>query len=254
MSQSDQVFTIAPLTNVGLCVSALERVMRRTLGLPGIVEFHGPSGYGKSTAAAHACTRLRAYYVAVQSNWTRKAFLLAVLRDMGIAPAKTMPEMVAQIAEQLTLSNRPLVIDEADLLVDKEGGANLIKDLYESSMGSIMLIGEELLPSKIKRWERLDGRVLDWVPAQPVTVADARLLTKIYANGIEVADDLLSLLVEKAEGSVRRVIVNLDNIREEAKKVGWQKVDRTTWGERPLFTGKAPDVRCKARSSARSKV
>jgi len=183
---------------------------------------------------------MRAYHVAVQSNWTRKAFLLAVLADMGIVPAKTMPEMVAQIAEQLSLSNRPLVIDEADLLVDKEGGANLIKDLYESSMGSIMLIGEELLPSKIKRWERLDGRVLDWVPAQPVTLADARLLTKIYANGTEVTDDLLALLVEKAAGSVRRVIVNLDNIREEAQKVGWSKVDRATWGARPLFTGEAP--------------
>jgi len=243
MSQSDQTLSIAPLTNVGLCLSAMERVMDRTLGLPGIVEFHGPSGYGKSTAAAHLLTRLRAYYVAVQSNWTRKYFLEAILREMGIVPARTLPAMVAQAAEQLALSGRPLIVDEADHMVSKEGGANLIKDIYESAEPTIMLIGEELLPAKIERWERLAGRVLEWVPAQPVNISDARLLLRIYAPGVTIADDLLKLLVEKARGSVRRVIVNLDAIRAEAQKMGWTSVDRAAWGERPIYTGQAPATR-----------
>ena len=243
MAHSEQIVTIAPLTNVGLCMSAVERAMRRTLGLPGIVEFHGPSGYGKSTAAVHVCTRLRAYYVAVQSNWTRKAFILNVLREMEIMPAKSLPDMVAQVSEQLSLSSRPLIIDEADLLLAREGGANLIKDLYESSMSTIMLIGEELLPNKIQRWERLHGRVLEWVPAQPVSLADARLLARIYAPGVQVADDLLAYLVDKAVGSVRRVIVNLDSVRDEAQKVGWETVDRAAWGDRPIYTGMPPKRR-----------
>ncbi|WP_330178403.1 ATP-binding protein [Candidatus Vondammii sp. HM_W22] len=140
--------------------------MNRTRGLPGIIEFHGPSGFGKSTAAAHVAMRLSAYFVMAQSNWTKKAFLLAILEDMRIVPLKTIPELVKQIAQQLSLSQRPLIIDEAGLLLDREGGANLIKDLYEASQGTLMLIGEELLPNRIQRWERLDGRVLDWVPAQ----------------------------------------------------------------------------------------
>ncbi len=241
MSQNDSNITIAPLTNVGLCMSALDRAINRTMGLPGIIEFHGPSGYGKSTAAMFVCVRMRGYYVAVQSIWTRKAFLQAVLKEMQIAPAKTIPEMGAQIAEQLARSGKPLFIDEADILLNKAGGANLIKDIHEAAMGcTIVLIGEEQLPDTIEKWERLHGRVLDWITAQPVTLADAQTLTNIYANGIEVAEDLLKHLIDKAEGSVRRVIVNLDRIRDEASKTGWKIIDKATWGNRPLYTGKPP--------------
>jgi len=246
MTQNEEHLTIAPLTNVGLCVSAITSAMDRTHGLPGIVEMHGPSGWGKSVAAGHAAMRLDAYYVEVQSTWTRKYFLLAILEDMGIAPAKTIPELMRQIAEQMTLSQRPLIVDEAGLLLEKEGGAKLIKDLSEATQGTIMLIGEETLPALIGRWERLDGRVLEWVPAQPVSLPDARLLTKIYAPGLEVADDILETLVRLAEGSVRRVIVNLDRIHKEAAKTGWTKVSMKEWGDREFYTGKAPARRKRA--------
>ncbi|MEE9357352.1 hypothetical protein [Candidatus Vondammii sp. HM_W22] len=69
------------------------------------------------------------------------------------------------------------------------------------------------------------------------------MLIRIYANGIEIADDLLKHLVDLSKGSVRRVIVNLANIREEATKVGWSTVDRKTWGDRPIYTGKPPKIR-----------
>lgn len=65
--------TVAPLTNVSLTTKALERALGRARGLPGIVVLHGPSGWGKSTAAAYAANRTRAYYVAMQSVWTRAA-------------------------------------------------------------------------------------------------------------------------------------------------------------------------------------
>jgi hypothetical protein len=240
MTQTDENLTIAPLTNVGLCLSALQNAMNRTHGLPGIVEMHGPSGWGKSVSAGHAALRADAYYVEVQSCWTRKYFLLAILEDMGIAPAKTIPELMRQIAEQMTLSRRPLIVDEAGLLLEKDGGAKLVKDLSEATQGTIMLIGEETLPALIGRWERLDGRVLEWVPAQPVSVADARLLTRIYANGLELANDIIEHLVRLADGSVRRVAVNLDLIRKEAAKTGWETVSLSDWGSRTFYTGKPP--------------
>ena len=63
----------APLVNVSLCVATLERAMNRPAHLPGIVTFTGPSGYGKSTAAAIAANRFEAVYVQAKSSWTRKA-------------------------------------------------------------------------------------------------------------------------------------------------------------------------------------
>lgn len=238
--------TVAPLTNVALTLGAVERAKARAPGLPGLVVLHGPSGWGKSTAAAYAATQTRAYYVAMQSVWTRRAFLDAVAREMGLAHQGTLPAVADAIAEQLVLSGRPLLIDEADVLAERAGGAGVIKDLYESTMGTILLIGEEKLPQKLTRYERLHGRVLEWVSAQPAALADAKALTRIYCPGIEVADDLLRELTSKAKGSVRRIAVNLDRIRQEAAALGWTKVDLALWGERQLYTGEPPARRVSA--------
>lgn len=232
--------TVAPLTNVALTLQALQRAQARARGLPGIVVLHGPSGWGKSTAAAFAAVQTRAYYVQMQSIWTRRSFLEAVGREMGLAAAATLPGLAAQIAEQLVLSGRPLIIDEADVLAERDGGAGVIKDLYESTLGTVMLVGEERLPQKLTRFERLHGRVLDWVGAQPASLSDARALVRIYAPGLDLADDLLLELVARAKGSVRRIAVNLDRVRAEAKSLGWQHVDLPLWGSRAIYTGEPP--------------
>ena len=46
------VNTVANLANVSLAVKALERAIDRPAHLPGMVVLYGPSGWGKSTAAA----------------------------------------------------------------------------------------------------------------------------------------------------------------------------------------------------------
>lgn len=232
--------TVAPLTNVQLTLDAVKRAQARFGGLPGILVLHGPSGWGKSTAAAYTAVQTGAYYVAMQSLWGRRDFLAAVAAEMGLVQTGSMAKLAAQIAEQLVTSKRPLIIDEADVLADRDQGAGVIKDLYESTVGVILLIGEEKLPQKLARHERLHGRVLEWIGAQPATVSDARALARIYCPGVEVADDLLTRLGQAAKGSVRRIAVNLDGIRREAEAMGWQKVDATLWGERAIYTGEAP--------------
>jgi len=182
----------------------------------------------------------RAYYVAMQSVWTRRAFLEAVAREMGLAATGTIAHIANAVAEQLVLSGRPLLIDEADVLAERDGGAGLVKDLYESTLGTILLIGEEKLPQKLTRYERLHGRVLEWVGAMPATLADARALCGIYCPGVEVADDLLGAFAAKAKGSVRRIAVNLDRVRQSAKSQGWQRVDLALWGDRAIYSGEPP--------------
>jgi hypothetical protein len=232
--------TVAPLTNVAACLSAVRAARERTHGLPGLVVLHGPSGWGKSTAAAYTAVQLRAYYVQCQTLWSRADFIGALAREMGLPVKGTVARIADTVAEQLTLSDRPLLIDEAHVLVERATGAGALKDLHDSTAGTILLIGEEMLPQSMTRYERLHGRVLDWVSAQPCSVADSRALTRIYAAGVEIADDLLEDLARSAKGSVRRVCVNLDRIRSEARALGWPRVDRTLWGNRPIYTGEPP--------------
>lgn len=230
---------IVPLTNVGLLASAIDRALMRPVGLPGLVVQYGPSGYGKSVAAAFAANQHRAYYVECRDTWTKKAFLQAVLREMAIIPARTLSEMVDQVAEQLSRSSRPLIVDDVQYLLDK-AAANILTDLYNASQGTIVLIGEERVPSSLAKLERLHNRVLEWVPAQPATLDDLRDLATATYPTLNIADDLLEDLRRQVQGCLRRVAVNLYRVHTEAQAMGTTVVDMATWGKKGWFTGEAP--------------
>lgn len=233
------VNTIAPLRNVAIAMAAMRTAVERPQHLPGMVTVSGPSGFGKSMAAAYVANKFRAYYVEAKSVWTKKSILTAILREMGKVPARTMDDMVEQIADELVLSGRPLIIDEMDHIVAK-GAVEVIRDIYEGSKAPIMLLGEELLPIKIKKSERFDGRIIDHAQVQPVDFTDGTHMRALYCRQVEVADDLLEHVVASARGSARRVCVNLERVQAEALNDGLDRADRAWWGNRPLFTGEPP--------------
>lgn len=235
----------APLKNVSLCSRAVERALKRDPNLPGIVVHYGPSGFGKSMAASYCANRHEGVYVECRSYFTRTTFVEAILKEMGIRPGRTIADMMEQAAEQLDLSNRPLIIDEIDHLVDGRV-LEIVRDLHEMARCTMLLIGEEMFPKKLKRRsERFHNRVLMWVPAQPASREDAGELARYYVvdregKPIDVADDLLDH-IRKDSASVARVIcANLAAVREHCLTKGLKKIDLDTWGKRSLYTGDAP--------------
>ena len=230
--------TTAPLQNVAAFMTLVERVLHRAPMLPGIGVFYGRSGYGKTFSAIYAAMKYRAYYVQIKSVWTRKRFCQAILQEMGagaLAEGKTIPDMMDIIGDQLSKSERPLIIDESDFLVQKNM-IEVVRDMHESSMGTIILIGEEGLPGTLKRFDRVHNRVLDWVNAQPSSMDDTRLLAAIYAKGIEIDDNLLLKIHKETRGCTRRVCVNLDQVREYSMVHGLTKIGTNMYkGE--IYTG-----------------
>lgn len=233
------VNSIAPLTNVARFISALELAMTRPHHLPGMVSFYGPSGYGKTSAAAFAVAKYNAYHVECKSAWTKKAFLSNILKEMGISQAKTIPEMIDQVADQLARSERPLIIDEFDHLVHKKS-VELVRDIYEGSQASIILIGEERLENNLAHWERFHNRILKWVPAEPASIDDAVLLRRLYCQKVDVGDDLLKQIVDVTKGCTRRICVNLYNVQSYAIERGLSKISTSEWGNQTFYTGRAP--------------
>lgn len=228
MNQTGTHHTIAPLKNVSLCTLALERAIGRQQHLPGIVEFHGPSGFGKTFAACYAMNEYNAVYIEAKSTWTRKAILISIARELGIAPGHTMYEITEQVSERLALSGRPLIVDEMDHIVN-QGAVEVIRDIYEGSHAPVLLIGEENLPRKLQQWERFHGRILEFIAAQPADAEDARILAEFYCRKIELSDDLLASLADAANGSIRRICVNLSLIEETALSAGKKVIDLGAW-------------------------
>ncbi|WP_153116059.1 AAA family ATPase [Rhodocyclus tenuis] len=231
---------IARIHNLSLVQIATERLLGRTSGLPGIGALYGPAGYGKTTAANAIANENRSYFVQMRSAWSRKTLLEKILLEMSIRPVGTISQMLDTVCAQLATSNRMLMIDEFDHCLRSDSLVELVRDIYEGSQATLLLLGEELLPQKLKKWERFHSRILSWIPAQPISLRDAEALAPIYCPGVHVGTDLLEQLVRVSGGSVRRVSVNLADIYDAASVEGWESVTRAQWSDRQIYTGEAP--------------
>lgn len=228
---------VAKLKTVIEARLAMQRLQDRTAGLPGLGLFTGPSGRGKSTAASWLNVHHNAYYVACLSVMTRRSFCESLCQAFGIEARGTTHTMVLAIANELVSSGRPLIIDEFDHLVERKS-VEVVRDIYECAQSaSILLIGEESLPQKLNRWERFAGRVSVNLKAPEPTVEDVAALMPIYASGIEIAPDMGERLLSAARGSIRRVCVGLNDMREVANSEGWSTITAELWGRRALGVG-----------------
>ena len=234
--------SVAPLRNVAALTELIHRVQNRAYGLPGMACFYGFSGFGKSTAAIYAANRFQAVLVQCKSAWTKKNLCAAILVELGLVPKGNTADMVDKIAGELTLRGVPLIIDEADHLVARRM-VEIVRDIYEGSQAPTILIGEELLPQKLKEWERVHGRMLDWIAALPADMGDLNHLTGIYAPGIDLAAELKADLLRLSHGSTRRVCVNLAQVHERAQVLGVTAMGRGDVDLRRLYTGTAPTPR-----------
>lgn len=232
----------APLPNVIALATLVRRVSDRALGQPGMASFTGPSGFGKTEAAIYSKNKYQAVYVQVGDSWTKKKLCTAILTEAGIKPKATVADMIDQICAHLAMTDRPLIIDEADVLL-RRGMIETAREIYEGSQAPVILVGEEDLPQNLQPIERVHGRMLDWVQAQPGTAADLELLIPIYCAGVTLDDDLKADLFKAVHGSIRRMAVNLTHVREHALMKGETTVTRESWGKQSFFSGVAPASR-----------
>ena len=171
---------------------------------------------------------------------TKRLYLRAILYEMSIPAANNVAEMFDQAVEQLRLSGRPLILDEADHLA-KNSCMEMVRGLMDKSRVCVVLSGEELLMKKLERWERVHSRILKPVAAQPADANDLRVLAKLYCTGVAVGQDWLDELMKQTGGNTRRVVVNLNRARNEAAALG--TISLQTWGERGWYTGHSPAPR-----------
>jgi DNA transposition AAA+ family ATPase len=238
---------LAQIATLGLVEVTLGRLTQRRSGLPGIGVLYGPPGWGKSFCANEiAKTDRQGVYVQIRSSWSRKALLQAIAEELGTETRGTLATLLDGICAELTpkARTRVLILDEFDHCTRSDLMVELVRDIYEGSQGSMLLIGEEKLPRKLEHWERLHSRVLSWAPALPVSVEDAAKLATIYCPNVELREGVLARLVESAQGSVRRVCVNLSLILDHcmtfgSPSVGVETLDR----EIKVYTGRSPEPR-----------
>lgn len=224
---------VAPLSNVIRFDTLYRDLQRYKDNAYRIGVFSGRSGLGKTQAAMNAVTEYDAYHVQVGYSWNKKFFCKASMVEMGLLlPDErvklSIPEMIAHIAQQLLLSQRTLIIDDAQFLVQK-GIIELARDIAEQSHAPVILIGEEGLPRALKDWDRVDNRVRVKATAEPCDLGDTATLARHVCGDIEIANDVLAALCAEVKGNASRIVINLEHIRAYALANTLTGIDLATY-------------------------
>ena len=177
-----------------------------------------------------------AVFVRALAVWTPSAMLEA-LRELNVRGRQSScSRMAMAIVERLAAANRPLFIDEADYLLDRQRMTETLRDLHDMASVPVILIGMAGIQHKIGlRRRQLAGRLMRWVEFQPADLADTVALADGLCD-IKVAEDLVARIHEETAGLVRHIVVGLAQIETFARKHGLSTVRAKDWpSDRSLF-------------------
>lgn len=233
--------TVAPLANVTRLVALVDRAQNRVPGLPGMTCFYGRAGRGKTTAAIYCTNTMDACHVEAMPFGGLKKLLNMIVTELGLRPKGTIPDMFDQAAQELAVTGRPLIIDEADHILAART-IEAVRKLHDVSGAPVILMGEELLPQRLQAWERVHGRMLAWVEAEDATLEDVGHLAKVYAPGVELVPELRKKLLDESQASMRYISTNLAAIAEFAAARDLRRMTIADWTG-AFHTGEPPTLR-----------
>lgn len=224
---------LAPLQNVALLMDMAEQITTRG---PGIGLFFGEHGAGKTSATTLVANEYGATVVQAKETWVLSDMLNEIGTELGIRDLRgTGFAKIKKIAEVLLLTDGMLLIDDAQYLrKGKMMGA--ARDIFETCHSPLILVGEPALEASVTHYPNIYDRVLVSTETVPCSLADARALATIYAERVDIPDDILGDLVEATGGSARKLRINFERIQAAAQGRGTRIVDRALLGRVKLHT------------------
>ena len=202
----------------------LRRGMNAPPKVPRILFLEGERGMGKTWAMARCAAELGSYSIELRATWTPRYFGKELCRLMGLPDHGFTADLIGRAAEQLTLSGRPLAIDEAGNFLRTVAGAAVLKDLLNGDRNVLMLIANEDGKTLLARRKDLNTRVFIRETAPEAELADARALATIHAPALVIDDDAMARMVADAGGNVRRLCRALVWADEERLATGIRRL------------------------------
>jgi DNA transposition AAA+ family ATPase len=228
---------IAPVKNIKRLAELGQTLKANANNLPGIAVAYGESGIGKSTGLTWlSTTKLNACYVRAMQVWSPSTMLQAIARELDIEPSRNLSATIELIVGELSRTNRPLIVDEADYVVDQSRLLNSLRDLHDLSTMPLILVGMGDFVRKLRTrtdQRQFAGRVALELEFKPLDFDDVKVLYKHLAE-VEIDDELLVRLHDKSAGITRLVCVGLSRIENFARKSDLKRVTAAQWGDQAL--------------------
>ncbi|MBW2561720.1 MAG: ATP-binding protein [Deltaproteobacteria bacterium] len=227
-------FEMAMTKNVRRLLASVRDLMDRPQGVEGMGLLWGLPGEGKSTTVAYAANAMDGIFLRANACWTVTSMLGALMVELGMEPMGRRAPMIEAGCKRLMETPRVLFIDEADYLFEHPQMLDALRDIYDITGSSVVLIGMERFARKIQQRGKFARRITQWVEFAGIDAADARTLADTVCE-VGVADDLLAYILDAARSNVGRMVTALARVEQLGKLNKLDAVTRADWGKRPLF-------------------
>lgn len=232
---------VAPVKNVARFGEALDAIFQRSAGEDGVVLVHGATGAGKTTALAYYASKHNAYYVEASPAWSMTSMLRAILGALGQEPRGRAADMERQIVDQLSITGRPLFVDEINyiFLPGQQTTLRMVETLhsiYDKSRMPIALVGMDRIDRRIKAQHPQFARRTTFLEFRDMDIEDLRTTADTLCE-VRIGDDLLDALFSVCKGRMGYAVRGLAQAERRAKAHGWNEIGTERWGDREWALG-----------------
>lgn len=232
---------VVPVKNIVRLASAYQALENRQFNTPGMGLIWGDTGRGKTTATTWLVNTKGGVYVRALALWNASSMLKSIARELDIDSRCTLDVLQLNIAEKLRETQRPLFIDEADYIVGNHRMMETLRDFHDASGVPVIIIGMGQMRQKVAQYYQLENRIMQWIEFAPCDPEDAKVLANEMCD-VHVEEDLLDSLISMTRGEIRRLIVGLAQIEDEAKNQGLSSIGKSQF-KRDFFLGQRPGMK-----------
>lgn len=237
-------------SNVVRAINAVKDLHDRGAGEEGMGLLYGRPGEGKTTTVSYIMNTWNAVFLRARVSWTITSMLSTLMEEIGRESSYRRAPMMNDAIEELVVSQRMLIIDEADYLLRQKDMLDAVRDIYDMTGVPILMVMMERAPRKIqsdRRLSRFKRRITRWVEFDGLTKSDTRKVcaTLPHLNDpeqtpITIGDDLAMKIHKEADANIGHVVIALSRIERFARTNDIDTVTLADYGDRALFASRGP--------------
>lgn len=204
--------------------NAVTRTEKRGSPEASLILVTGEPGMSKTTTMLKYVASSRATYLRALTTWT-PTHLIGALCHSFCVQHPIARDRFNNLISALISHNRPIIIDELDLVLDRGPRLlELIRDISDSSEQIIILVGMETILQRISRYKQIASRVSAHVQFKPLDIEDTAALCKGLCD-LTIAPDLVAEIHRQAAGSARLVTNAIAVVENLGKRNGMDAVN-----------------------------
>jgi len=187
--------------NVAAFYKGLEILHAGVRGRMGMALVSGKPGTGKTECTQKQAMDDKYIYVRCRFVHSPRALLEKLVAELGEDPRRITADLYNQALEQLLARPRTLLFDECDYIVNHRF-ADVIRDLNDEANVPIVIVGEEFIDKKLRRYPRFYDRIRTIVRFELFTRQDIESLAERECE-VKLDSAALDYVLEQSGGTFR---------------------------------------------------